>query len=164
MPRTGARHPGMHDHRLRSGGGEASRILIGCVAFLCVALAVGYGVMRRRPPGDHLPASLDEFRRQPGGEATVDAGEFLIALAKSGQLPGFKAGEHGSMAAPNLAPLDKEHGAYPISRVVVFHKEGDDSEYHHIVEHESKGGAWKLRAAWRADESGRTVEEYPVPR
>jgi hypothetical protein len=68
--------------------------------FLLLAGAVWHGVAHRRsPPADRVPTTMEEFKQRPGGKSTAEAGEFLQALAKKGKLPGFRAGEHGTMHA-----------------------------------------------------------------
>ena len=39
----------------------------------------------------------------------------------------------------------------------------DLSVYHYTLVQASKGGPWKMQKAWRTDQAGRTLEEYPVP-
>jgi hypothetical protein len=42
-------------------------------------------------------------------------------------------------------------------------KNGDPSDYHYQVGRLSKDNPWKLQKAWRTDQDGKTIEEFPVP-
>ncbi len=136
---------------------------------LLLAGAVWYGVMhRRRPLADKVPTTMERFKQRPGGKLTVEAGEFLMGLAKAGRLPGFSANEHGTMHAGIVdAKANTPSGAvpepYPVSRVIHFQKQGSASDYFYVVVLESDGGPWKLQRGWRTDADGHVVEIYPVP-
>jgi hypothetical protein len=136
---------------------------------LLLAGAVWYGVMHRRSPSaDKVPTTMEEFKRRPGGKLTVEAGEFLLGLAKEGKLPGFSAGEHGTMHAGILdAKANPPSGAVPepdpVSRVIHFQKQGNAADYFYVVVLESDGVPWKLQRAWRTNADGHVVETYPVP-
>jgi hypothetical protein len=67
---------------------------------LLLAAVVWYAVAHHHSAvAGKLPRTLEEFKQRPGGGPTVDAGDFLIGLAKRGKLPGFSADEHGTMHA-----------------------------------------------------------------
>jgi len=143
------------------------------LAYIAVVLALAtlawYVIAHRRAQAaNQLPRTLKEFKQRPGGGVTVEAGDFLIALAKEGKLPGFSAGEHGTMHAgivdgnANAASAGTQE-AYPVSRGIHFSKEGDTSDYFYVVACESPGSPWKLKKAWRMDAGGRLVENYPIP-
>ncbi len=136
---------------------------------ILVAAATAWYVWRTNPTAaPKPPTSLDEFKRQPGGAYTVDAGDFLLSLVKQGKLPGFAAGDHGSMHAGIIdgngnTPQETAPEHFPVSRTVVFSKRGDTSAYFYIVERASAGSPWQLKKAWRIDAEGRIAEQYPVP-
>jgi|GEM_PF-696961 len=81
------------------------------------------------------------------------AGKFLHDLKENGQLPGFSKDDRGTTATPEPNPN---------SVTFNYGKSGDSSIYHYTVGRESKESPWKLQKAWRADQNGRTIEEYPV--
>jgi len=121
----------------------------------------------RPSPASLVPTTIEEFKQRPGGASTVEAGDFLLGLAKDGKLPGFVAGEHGTMHAAILdananTPSGAGPEAYPVSRVLHFNKAGDTSDYFYVVVCPSQASPWKLRDARRADADGRVVEKYPV--
>ena len=80
----------------------------------------------------------------------------LMQLRSQGQLPGWLKSEHGTQTG---VMLDAPSG----SETVALQKNGDSSIYHYKVAQPSKGGPWRLQRAWRTDQSGRTVEEFPIP-
>jgi hypothetical protein len=85
-------------------------------------------------------------------ENTEAATEFLKALKGKGQLPGWSTNDEGTIY---LEP-------YPDFEAFDGQKNGDSSTYHYKVARAS-GGPWKLQKAWRANQNGSTIEEYPVP-
>lgn len=126
-----------------------------------VATAVWYKVAHRQTaPPSRLPATVEEFKQRAGGTFTVEAGDFLIGLAKDGKLPGFAAGQHGSMQAG--AP-DSPADPYPVTRAVHFSKDGDTSDYFYIVVRESQDAPWKLLKAARMAPDGHLIQEYAIP-
>lgn len=88
-----------------------------------------------------------------GGVAAVL--NFLKGLKEKGQLPGWSKDEHG---APRVT-MDSASN----SGTVDILKNGDSSTYHYTVVRASKDDPWKLRRAWRTDQSDHAIEEYPVP-
>jgi len=93
--------------------------------------------------------------------ATKTAGRSTFALArklwKNGQLPGWPKQDGGLSSAmchlrrnPDTVTLDTQ-------------KKGDSSIYHYEFTRASKDDPWKLQKAWRTDQDGRMMEEYPVP-
>ena len=96
----------------------------------------------------------------PGGDVTLDAMTFLTNLKLKGQLPGWSKKEHGQASFAVLKP--GETPSYPVSRTLLFSKKGDHTTFNYTVERASEGGDWKLKRAWRVNESGRVIEEYPV--
>jgi hypothetical protein len=91
-----------------------------------------------------------------GEEGAAAAVDFLRNQARNGKLPGWSKDEHGAIKG---ATVDHPSGFVTVSVL----KNGDPSVYHYVAAPASKGGSWKLQKAWRTDETGRTVEAYPVP-
>ncbi len=138
------------------------------IVLLVAAVWLGLAHHRRAPSGDKLPATLGQFKQVAGGASTVDAGEFLLSLAKQGKLPGFTPGEHGVMRAGIVdgtgnIPSAAASESYPISRGITFSKSGDTSVYFYTVVQASNHAPWQLQKAWRTDADGKVVETYPVP-
>ncbi|HEY5234209.1 MAG TPA: retropepsin-like aspartic protease [Verrucomicrobiae bacterium] len=81
--------------------------------------------------------------------------QFLKDLKEKGQLPGWSKGESGETAYPEANS----------SNSVTFNigKKDDSSIYHYTIARTSKDNPWKLEKAWRTDQNGKTIEEYPVP-
>ncbi len=128
-----------------------------------VVVATLWAVFLGHPSQAHgLPATVNEFKKMPGGATTVDAGEYVISLLKQGGLPGFSKDDHGWLVAPNIKPPQERIEAHPVLRVLCLRKNDDTSEYYYWVVQESQGAAWQLRRAWRATPEGRLLEEYAV--
>ncbi len=137
------------------------------LAILLLVVLTWYAAHNRRTqPTGQPPTTMDQFKQVPGANATVQAGEFLLTLAKEGNLPGIAQGEHGTMHAGIVdANANTPSGPepYPISRVIHFSKQGDDSDYFYAVVIESNGAPCQLQRAWRTNPQGQVVESYPVP-
>jgi hypothetical protein len=89
----------------------------------------------------------------------VEAEQFLVALGNKGQLPGLTNHQQVHFSAWNNGNFD----AYPLSITFDLRRKSDASIYHYSVIRESKDAPWKLQKAWRADNHGHTLEEYPIP-
>lgn len=85
--------------------------------------------------------------------------KFVKSLYKAGQLPGWSKGDR---FATNRADFFYDYDAFD-SGTLEFLKKGDSSIYHYTFGRATKSTTWKLQKAWRTDENGHTIEEYPVP-
>ena len=91
--------------------------------------------------------------------AANSAAKFLKSLQGEGQLPGWSKNDDAQgtvfhfMYSHNLV----NSVAWDIQ------KTGDTSTYHYTVIRASKDSSWKLQNAWRTDQNGHTIEQYPVP-
>ena len=89
----------------------------------------------------------------PWADENINAAEaFLNNLKENGRLPGWSKNDEGTIyweAFPKFAEFD-------------CRKNGGSADYHYEV-----GGiadnSPKLQKAWRTDEKGETVQQYPVP-
>jgi hypothetical protein len=86
-------------------------------------------------------------------EDLTAAVSFLNNLKSQGRQPGWSKDDHGDFAWPESA-----------ANSFTFHvmKKGDPSTYHYVITRTSKDNPWKLQKAWRTDQHGHKVEEYPV--
>lgn len=84
----------------------------------------------------------------------------LERLKKSGQLPGVPKDSHGTLTAFHFT-----QAASPYLDTATWDGQmnGDSSIRHFSLTRTSKNGPWKLQKAWRTDQSGHTIEEYPLP-
>jgi hypothetical protein len=82
--------------------------------------------------------------------------QLLKNLKEQGQLPGWLKDDRGALKGATINSP---------SNSVSFEvqKNGDPSRYHYTIDRASEAGPWKLQKAWRTDQNGRTIEEYPVP-
>ncbi len=132
------------------------------VAAVLLAAALWHGSAHHHaaPVNNRVPATVEELKRRPDVPFTVEAGEFLIGLAKNGKLPGFSASDHGRMQAG--AP-EAASESYPVTRAVHFSKDGDTSDYFYVVVRDSEGAQWRLLKAARMSSNGQIIQEYGVP-
>lgn len=106
-------------------------------------------------PGDTL--YLERTSAGPLPEIGPSAARsYLKALKEEGRLPGWDKDEHGTAKVMDPKP-DGRGVTFEVS------KQGDDSVFHYQVAQPSPGGPWRLQKAWRTDNDGHTLEEYPVP-
>jgi hypothetical protein len=95
--------------------------------------------------------------------ATVTANsalKFLIQLSKTNHLPG--ASKNGTGKTTDFH-YNHDDSPYLDSVTWTGLKNGDVSIYHYTVIRTSKRDPWKLQKAWRTDQNGHTIEEYPLP-
>jgi hypothetical protein len=84
----------------------------------------------------------------------------LKQLVRRHQLPGASKDDHGKTAAFHF-----KHVISPYLDTATWDtlKKGDSSIYHYTFARTAKNGPWKLQKAWRTDQNGHTIEEYPLP-
>jgi hypothetical protein len=87
-------------------------------------------------------------------EEVEAATEFLKLLKENDQLPGWKKGTDGETAYPE---------ADASSVTINIGDRSSSSVYHYTTSRLSKHGPLKLQKAWRADKTGKTIEEFPIP-
>jgi hypothetical protein len=80
----------------------------------------------------------------------------LVQLSKRRQLPGMSKGDQAKTTAFHFTDV-LGTATWDILKI------GDSSTYHYTFARMSKDGPWKLRKAWRTDQNGHTIEEYPLP-
>ena len=89
-------------------------------------------------------------------ELAVAVVSYLKDLKVKGQLPGWPKDENGK---PNGVKFKFTLN----SATVEARKNEGSSIYHYTVVRASEEGPWRLQKAWRTDQTGRMLEEYPVP-
>jgi hypothetical protein len=84
----------------------------------------------------------------------------LEQLLKRDQLPGASKGDHGKTTA-----FHYNHVPFPYLDTATWDTliSGHSSIYHYTFTRAAKNGPWKLQKAWRTDQIGHTIEEYPLP-
>lgn len=80
----------------------------------------------------------------------------LKQLWKRDQLPGASKDDRGKTAAFHFNHV-LDTATWDVLR------NGDSSIYHYTFTRTSKDGPWRLQKAWRTDQIGHTIEEYPLP-
>jgi hypothetical protein len=81
-------------------------------------------------------------------------------LLKRDQLPGASKGDHGKATA-----FHYDHIPSPYLDTAKWDTliSGHSSIYHYTFTRTAENGPWKLQKAWRTDQIGHTIEEYPLP-
>jgi hypothetical protein len=84
----------------------------------------------------------------------------LEQLLKKYRLPGASKGDHGKTTA-----FHYNHVPSPYLDTATWDAliSGNSSIYHYTFTRTAKNGPWKLQKAWATDQTGHTVEEYPLP-
>jgi hypothetical protein len=120
------------------------------------------------PPGD---SSMEIANAEMGAPA-----EFLEGLKENGRLPGLSKADEVAICVEGYAnyapqPVTTNGVAYGRAYFNTRHKsvtfdllkKGDSSLYRYQVARTSAESPWDLRKAWRTDQTGHTIEEYPTP-
>jgi len=82
------------------------------------------------------------------------------ALRHKRQLPGWS--KHDSVQ-PGDADFHFRRDPGIESATWELKKNGDASVYHYTLTRTSKQTPWKLQKAWQTDDTGRVIENYPIP-
>ncbi len=97
---------------------------------------------------------LKQTRVGPLVDEKINAArKFLNDLRGKGQLPGWSINDEGTIYLEPYPNFEAFDGA----------KNGNSSVYHYKITQASEGGSWKLQKAWRTDQDGKTIEEFPLP-
>jgi hypothetical protein len=134
---------------LGTGGGAFENGKVGNV--------IGLGFLARHLSTFDFPHRmmyLKQTRTGPLVDGDMGAAEaFLNGLKAKGKLPGWSGSDTGAIYLE----------AFPDREEFDGRKNGDPSDYHYQVGQPSKDSPRKLQKAWRTDQDGQTIEEYPVP-
>lgn len=85
--------------------------------------------------------------------------ELLRTLKKKSQLPGWAKKDQLDGA---LRVHFEYHHDY-LDSITVDAKRKDDTSLYHYAVTRTKGSPWRLNRAWRTDQNGQILNEYPVP-
>lgn len=141
-------------------------------------LLAGGTTMLIAETGNHHPESTDGSSALTGVSAATfnDALQFLMKIRTEGKLPGFRKEDHGNLTyrTPGtqtqtavmeaMKRMLTQSTKYPCSLTFEASKNGDTtrSTFHYTVLKSSKAADWQLKAAWRTDRTGKTVETFSV--
>ena len=120
---------------------------------------IGLGFLARHLVTFDFPKRIMYLKQTSVGplvdEKFAAALNFITDLKKANQIPGWLKTDHGTINFESHS--DTETFGFAAS------KQGDSSVYHYTVARASKDTHWKLQKAWRTDQTGHTIEEYPLP-
>lgn len=143
-------------------GGTYTNLLLGGLAIGLlergdVKNLIGLGFLSRHLVTFDFPHRmmyLKQTRAGPLLDENMQAAEaFLNGLKAKGILPGWSENDTGAIYL-NIRGLQLEFDG---------RKNGDPSDYHYQISRLSQDSPWKLQKAWRTDQNGKTIEEFPVP-
>jgi hypothetical protein len=129
------------------------------------------GYIDHKPPKDidsrsagrvEAARSTAYLRRQPGGALTAAAIDFLEALKRQDQLPGWRKDDEGDSLI-TVDAFGARGETHPVVRTIHAQKKGDQTMYHYRVVQDSKDSRWTLQRAWRTDKDGQTLADDPIP-
>ena len=107
-------------------------------------------------------AAFQETIKQIGPAKMAEAGQFFVGLARNGRLPGLSGNAHGSMRMEKM-PVISPNGPYFLSgEVHLITSDSPPKNYYYVVVQTYSNGGFQLQKAWRADASGKVLEEYPI--
>ncbi len=125
--------------------------------------SIGLAFLARHLVTMDFPRRTIYLKRNHDGlpvDVTFDAAiRFLRDMKGRDSLPGWSKDEIGVGHSGSKQFAD----AGTVSVTFDFQKNGDSSFYHYTVSQASEASPWKLQKAWRTDEKGAKMEEYPVP-
>lgn len=98
-----------------------------------------------------------EAAMKSAGNSSIKLFEQLL---DSNRLPGMSKGDHGKTTAFHF---NRVLSPYRETATWDALKNGDPCSYHYTFTRAAKAGAWKLQKAWRTDQVGHRIEEYPLP-
>jgi hypothetical protein len=118
---------------------------------------IGLGFLARHLVTFDFPHRVMYLKQTSAGplvDENTEAAESLLNRMKSkGELPGWPANDAGAIYCHKLASQIWFDGR----------KNGDPSGYHYQFGRLSQDDPWKLQKAWRTDQDGKTIDEFPVP-
>ena len=118
---------------------------------------IGLGFLARHLVTLDFPKQIIYLKQTSVGplvdEKTEAAVNFVEDLKERNQLPGWTAEDEGMIYFE----------AFPNCEVFDGRKKDDLSAYHYKIAQLPDAGPLKLQKAWRTDQGGKTIEEFPVP-
>jgi hypothetical protein len=110
----------------------------------------------------HQQAAFQERIRQIGEANLAKAVESFVSMAKSGRLPGLSPTAHGTMRLEKL-PVITPNGPYFLSgEVHLITSDSPPKNFYYVVVQTYSNSDFQVQKAWRADDSGKVLEEYPI--
>ena len=96
-------------------------------------------------------------------DSLVQAGQYLVKLSKSGNLPGFQKNDHATAKIIHGFESDDPVGPtfnFPISvEVAVVKDEEREFVYRYLLNKQGFHEPWVVVKGWKTDENGKLVED-----
>jgi hypothetical protein len=107
-------------------------------------------------------AAFQSTIKQVGVAKLTEGARFLVGMARSGRIPGLSRNAHGTMRMEKL-PVITPNGPYYLSAELhLITSDAPPKNYFYAVVQTYSNGGFQLQKAWRADASGKVLEEYPI--
>lgn len=111
--------------------------------------------LKRTSDSPLVPRNVEAAAKSAGNSVV----NLMVNLNKNSRMPGWSKNDRG-----NVTGIDFHYtGEFINSITVKSNKNGESSIYHYAFTRASKSSPWKLQKAWRTDQNGEMLEEYPVP-
>jgi hypothetical protein len=124
--------------------------------------SAGQKAVERHEQQAQQQKAFQKAMKGPEAARMYKAANFLAMLASNGQLPGLSKNDHGMLRSENL-PVVTPNGPYFWSQE--FHivtKDSPPRNFHFVLVQTYSNSDFQLQKAWRADVSGKILEEYPI--
>jgi hypothetical protein len=107
-------------------------------------------------------AAFQETIEQIGAANMAKAAQFFVNSAQNGRMPGLSPNAHGTMRMEKM-PVISPTGPYFLSgEVHLITSDSPPKNYYYVVVQTYSNSDFQVQKAWRADDSGKVLEEYPI--
>ena len=107
-------------------------------------------------------AAFQEAFRQIGEDNMAKAVQFFVNSAQNGRMPGLSPNAHGTMRMEKM-PVISPNGPYFLSgEVHLITSDSPPKNFYYVVVQTYSNSDFQVQKAWRADVSGKVLEEYPI--
>jgi hypothetical protein len=108
-----------------------------------------------------MRAAMSNYLQSAEGVRMQSQFEFLGKLKKSGQMPGIPKDTHGTLRQEKGPEDVTPDGGYT-QEFHLLTSDNPPTHYHIVIAQASSNGPFELKKVWRADGSGKVIEEYPI--
>lgn len=110
------------------------------------------------------PSAWSNYLQTPSGKQAsiaISALGFLKSCKTNGQLPGVSKDTKGMFRSEKKPSDAAPDGGHSIE-IHFFTRDQPKQDFYYVIGQVSSNSPWQFKKAWRADQSGKVIEEYPV--
>ena len=110
------------------------------------------------------PSAWSNYLQSPAGKQAkimISALGFLKSCKTNGQLPGVSKDTKGMFRSEKRPSDETPDGGCSIE-IHFFTQDQSLQNYYYVVGQVSSNSPWQFKKAWRADPSGKVIEDYPI--